>query len=491
MSERLGARELLDLICEDGSFVSWDEPLAPWPRSAEYESELAAARERSGADESVLSGEGLVGRHRVAFVASEFAFLGGSIGRDAAARLITAIERATVERLPVLAGPASGGTRIQEGTAAFVAMAGISAAIARHKAAGLPYLVYLRHPTTGGVMSSWGSLGHVTVAEPGALLGFLGPRAAEALTGKPLPAGVQLAENLYAHGLVDAIVPPRTLPRIVGLALDVLMAPAPEPSPEPAAGSDQPPVAATDAVARSRDPRRPGLRALLDAAATDVLPLNGTGRGEADHGLLLALARFGSAACVIVGHDRREGQPGRAFGPAALRQLQRGVRLSRDLGLPLVSIIDTPGAELTREAEEGGLPGEIARSLADLMQLASPTVSVILGQGTGGGALASLPADRVLCARNAWLAPLPPEGAAAILWRDASRADEMAAALGMTATDLLADGIIDAIIPEHDDAAEEPIAFCRRTGAAIEQAIRELVAMGDDERLAGRIARYR
>ena len=100
-------------------------------------------------------------------------------------------------------------------------------------------------------------------------------------------------------------------------------------------------------------------------------------------------------------------------------------------------------------------------------------------------------ADRVLCARNAWLAPLPPEGAAAILWRDASRADEMAAALGMTATDLLAEGIIDAIIPEHDDAAEEPIAFCRRTGAAIEQAIRELVAMGDDERLAGRIARYR
>lgn len=491
MTDHLGARELLALICEPGTFVSWDEPLTPWPRAAAYEAELAAARERSGVDESVLTGEGLVGRHRVAFVASEFAFLGGSIGRDAAARLIAAIERATAERLPLLAGPASGGTRIQEGTTAFVAMAGISAAIARHKSAGLPYLVYLRHPTTGGVMSSWGSLGHVTVAEPGALLGFLGPRAAEALTGQRLPDGVQTAENLYANGLVDAIVPPKTLPRIVHRTLDVLMATRPGAPTSVPDGPEQGPVPATLAVERSRDPRRPGLRALLDVAASDVLTLNGTGRGEADRGILLALARFGDAACIVVGHDRREGHPGHAFGPAALRQLQRGVRLSRDLGLPLVSIIDTPGAELTREAEEGGLPGEISRSLADLMQLASPTVSVILGQGTGGGALASLPADRVLCARNGWLAPLPPEGAAAIIWRDPSRAGEMAEALGMAATDLLADGIVDAIIPEYDDAAGEPIEFCRRTGAHIAAAIGALAAMGDEERLAQRIARYR
>ncbi|HWL02987.1 MAG TPA: carboxyl transferase domain-containing protein [Microbacteriaceae bacterium] len=491
MSEHLGARALLELICEDGSFTSWDEPFEPWPRSEAYEAELAAARARSGVDESVRSGEGLVGPHRVAFVASEFAFLGGSIGRDAAARLIGAIERATRERLPLLAGPASGGTRLQEGTAAFVAMAGISAAIARHKAAGLPYLVYLRHPTTGGVMSSWGSLGHVTVAEPGALLGFLGPRALEALTGERLADGVQSAENLYAHGLVDAIVPPRTLPRIVHRALDVLMAPRPAAPTTPLESPRQAPVAAADAVARSRDPRRPGLRALLATAPTDVLTLNGTGRGEADRGLLLALAKFGDAACVVIGHDRREGQPGRPFGPAALRQLQRGVRLSSDLGLPLVSIIDTPGAQLSREAEEGGLPGEIARSLADLMQLASPTVSVLLGPGTGGGALASLPADRVLCARNSWLAPLPPEGAAAILWRDPSRASEMADSLGMTATDLFAAGIVDAIIPEFDNAADEPIAFCRRTGAIIADALGELAAMTYDERLGRRVARYR
>ncbi len=126
---------------------------------------------------------------RVAVVACEFGFLAGSIGVDSAERLVRAIERATAERLPLLAAPVSGGTRMQEGTLAFVQMVKISAAIAAHKKAGLPYLVYLRHPTTGGVMASWGSLGHVTVAEPGALVGFLGPRVYEALYGRDFPRG--------------------------------------------------------------------------------------------------------------------------------------------------------------------------------------------------------------------------------------------------------------------------------------------------------------
>ena len=122
-------------------------------------------------------------------VACEFGFLAGSIGRAAANRLVDGIHRATAEGIPLLAAPTSGGTRMQEGTPAFVQMIAISAALAAHKAAGLPYLVYLRNPTTGGVMASWGSLGHVTVAEPGALVGFLGPRVFEALYGRPFPDG--------------------------------------------------------------------------------------------------------------------------------------------------------------------------------------------------------------------------------------------------------------------------------------------------------------
>ncbi len=329
-TERLTATQLLELVCDLGTYSSWDEPLEPWARTEAYERDLASARERTGVDESVLSGEGRIDGRRVALVASEFGFLGGSIGRDAARRLVRAIERATAERLPLLAGPASGGTRLQEGTAAFVSMIDISAAIGRHKAAGLPYLVYLRNPTTGGVMSSWASLGHVAVAEPGAMLGFLGPRVYRAIKGEAFPEGVQTAENYYRHGLIDALVPPRTLPRIVARALRVLSPELDGPAPPvaPIEDSAQAPVGAWEVVTASRNPARPGLRKLLDIAADDVLPLNGTGRGEADHGILLALARFGTASCVVIGHDRKEGRRGVPFGPAALRQAQRGMRLS-------------------------------------------------------------------------------------------------------------------------------------------------------------------
>src|SRR6478736_5647754 len=220
----MNATELLEAVVDPGSFVSWDaEPEQPG-LSEEYARDLAKARERSGADESVITGAGLIRGRRVALIVSEFSFLAGSIGHAAAQRIVAAIERATAEGLPLLAGPASGGTRMQEGTLAFLSMVKITGAVRAHRQAGLPYLVYLRHPTTGGVMASWGSLGHITVAEPGALLGFLGPRVYEALYGRPFPDNVQVAENLFDKGLVDAVVPPEQLPDVVHRALSILVA---------------------------------------------------------------------------------------------------------------------------------------------------------------------------------------------------------------------------------------------------------------------------
>ena len=189
---RLSAAELIDLVLDEGSWSSWDVPPSYGEISEAYAAELAAARDKSGVDESVLSGEGLMHGRRVAVVMGEFRFLAGSIGRASADRLVAAIERATREGLPLLASPSSGCTRMQEGTVAFLQMVKIAAAVELHKQAHLPYLVYLRHPTTGGVFASWGSLGHVTAAEPGALIGFLGPRVYEHLYGEPFPAGITL-----------------------------------------------------------------------------------------------------------------------------------------------------------------------------------------------------------------------------------------------------------------------------------------------------------
>jgi acetyl-CoA carboxylase carboxyl transferase beta subunit len=490
----VSALELARLVVDPGSFTRWDT--APLPPPGEhrahapgYLSDLAAARRRTGLDEAVITGAARLDGRPVAIIMSDFGFLAGSIGVAAAERLVVAIERATARRLPLIAATASGGTRMQEGTLAFLQMVKISAAVTAHKSAGLPYLVYLRNPTTGGVLASWGSLGQVTAAEPGALLGFLGPRVYRALYRKEFPRGVQTAENYAAQGLVDAVVPPENLREVAIRALTVLAAagepppPVPDVPDEPVAG-----VPAWESIRRSRRPSRPGLRALLRVAANTVTPLQGTGEGEHEPGLLLALARFGAAPCVVLGHDRRHA---RALGPAGLREARRGMRLAAELGLPLVTVIDTAGAELSKEAEEGGLAGEIARCLAELTTLPAPTVCLLLGEGAGGSALALLPADRVVCAEHAWLSPLPPEGASAIMYRTTSRAAELASSQGVRSTDLRRHGIADRVVAEHPDAADEPEAFLRRTGRVLEHELAALLRRPAAGLVASRLARYR
>ena len=466
------ARAWLAGLLAPGSLRSWDTAPAEVAAGPAYAADLAAARARTGLDESVITGEGRIGGHRVAVAVSEFGFLGGSIGVAAGERLTRAVERATTERLPLLALPASGGTRMQEGTVAFLQMVKITAAVTAHQAAGLPYLVYLRHPTTGGVLASWASLGHLTLAEPGALIGFLGPRVYEALEGAPFPAGVQTAENLAAHGLIDQVIAPAELGGLVARVLDALTV-APEATP-PA-----PPVAelkagdAWAAVQRTRGPDYPGARDLIAAAATDLVPVR-TGS------VILALGRIGGFPVVLAGPDRHAPAPG----PDALRVARRGVRLAAGLGLPLVTVIDTAGGELSARAEEGGLAEQIARCLAELLVLPVPTVSVLLGQGTGGAALALLPADRTVAAADAWLAPLAPEGASAIVFRDTTHAAGLARGQGIGAADLAAAGVVDELVAGDGDLA-------RNLGRAVHRALAGLTAQDPAARLAARTSRVR
>ncbi|MDF0529800.1 carboxyl transferase domain-containing protein [Tsukamurella sp. 8F] len=488
------AQDLITTVLDRGTFFSWDTPAVDVHPSSAYAEELARARERTGRDEAVLTGEGRIRGVRVALVSCEADFLGGSVGVASAERVVAAVERATALRLPLLATPASGGTRMQEGTIAFLQMVKITAAVARHKQAGLPYLVYLRDPTMGGVFASWGSLGHVTAAEPGARVGFLGPRVYRTLHGEDFPEGVQTAENLFAHGLIDGVVPVRVLRLLVHRALRVMSGDTTADPLAPMVSDDElaaPPadVSAWESVQASRAPGRPGVRSVLRHCATDHVPLSGTGQGESDHSLLLSLARLRGYPCVVVGQDDLGGRL--LLGPAALRSARRGMRLAAELRLPLVLMIDTWGAALSQAAEEGGLAGEIARCMADLVTLPVPTISVLLGQGTGGGALAMLPADRVLCAQHAWLAPLPPEGASAVVHRTPDRAEEMAELQGIRSADLLRDGVVDRVIPERPDASVEPDSFATRVGLAISEALADLSLVPADIRATRRLDRYR
>lgn len=445
---------LRDLLIADGTWESWDAvDSGPAIEDPGYADDLRRARERTGTDESVLAGVGHIGEDhgpRVALVISEFGFLGGSIGAVAGARVTGAIRRATAERLPVLACPASGGTRMQEGTAAFLQMLAISGAVLDHRAAGLPYLVYLRHPTTGGVFASWGSLGQITWAEPDALVGFLGPRVHQALVGADMPAGVQTAENLAGIGIIDDVVPAGDLAARAGAALSLLAEPpTPAVPPHGAAAVAGDPLPDTfrpvpgpgdvwESVTATRADARPGLADLL--ASGPAAPLRGQGA------IQLAVSSFGGHTALFIGQDRDTQRAGRRIGPADLRVARRGIRLAGELGLPVITVIDTPGAELSQAAEEAGLAAEIAQCTADLVSLPTPSVSVLLGEGAGGAALALFGTDRRIAATDAWLSPLPPEGASVIVHRDVDHAAEIAGRQGISAPELYGTGMVDALV---------------------------------------------
>lgn len=470
MSAQLGARDLLDLVLDAGTFEPWDQPVDLSGVAPAYRAQLEAASRKSGTDESVITGRGTVRGRPVAVVVNEFRFLAGSIGSAAADRIVAAVRRATSERLPLLAATASGGTRMQEGTPAFMRMVEISRALMEHRAAGLPYLAYLRHPTTGGVFASWGSLAHVTAAEPGALIGFLGPKVYEALRGMPFPPGVQTAENLAAHGVIDAVVPTEDLPALVDRAMNVLIDPPSVPRlPRRSGGITE--RDAWDCILSTRAEGRAGVRDLLRHGASNTLRLKGTDEGERDDSILIALTRLDGQPCVLVGQDRSRQSPTTQMGPAALREARRAMELAEELRLPLVTVVDTPGAELSQAAEEGAMAGEIARCIATLTTLSVPTVSVLLGQGCGGGALALLPARTIVAAERSWLSPLPPEGASVIVHGDITRAADIARAQGVRALDMHTSGTVQVLVPERDtdtpaDLAVAVAAACAEVLAA-------------------------
>ena len=319
----------------------------------------------------------------------------------------------------------------------------------------------------------------LALAEPGALLGFLGPRVVELTTGPPIPEGVQTGENLARHGVIDGVISPSQLRTAVLKIVSVLFpAEKEEQDVDTRVLDTEVSVerSAWESITITRNPERPGLRHLVEALSPNTVALSGTGDGRTSRAVTVMLARIGSRPAVLIGQDRHKQPPlGRhPLGPSALRMARRGIQLAHELQLPLISIIDTPGAELSQHAEENAMAGSIARTLGELVDVDVPTVSIILGQGCGGGALAMLPSDRVLAAENAWLSPLPPEGASAIIYRDTSHAPRMMEEQRVSAQALVSAGIVDDIIPEKGDAAAEPEEFVRRTMSYIEHTIKEL-----------------
>jgi acyl-CoA carboxylase subunit beta len=464
-----------------------------------YAERLAEARVATGMDEAVLVATGAIGGHPVVAAAMDFRFLGGSLGAVVGERVTRAAERALATRAPLLLVCASGGARMQEGALALMQMAKTTAALARLDRAGVLTVSLVTDPTYGGVAASYATACDVVVAEPGARLGFAGPRVvAETIGGRP-PEGFQNAETLLRHGLIDMVRRRGALRPL----LATLLAPSTPDGPAAPAGvvRDYALLAEVDpwrAVRGARELGRPTTTDHLELAFEDFEELHGDRLGEDCPAVVGGLARIGGRAVVVVGTQKGH-TPGeltaRRFGmgsPAGYRKAARLFRLAEKLGLPVVTLVDTPGAYPGVEAEQHGQAGAISACLGLLSGLRVPVVAVVTGEGGSGGALALAVADVVLALSGSVYSVISPEGCAAILWRDRAHAPAAARALAVDARSLLRLGIVDGVVPEPPGGAHrDPAGTSARLAAAVSEALAGLAGLDTDELLTARHARFR
>jgi acetyl-CoA carboxylase carboxyl transferase subunit beta len=383
---------------------------------------------------------------------------------------------------------ASGGARMQEGMAALVQMAKVAEARRRHAAAGLAHVSVLTSPTTGGVYASFASLADVILAEPESTVGFAGPRVVAELTGNAPDARVHTAEFAFAHGLVDALVEEGAQATQIGLVLKATMRggfggrSAPQQSgarsapDQPGARGSAQHATAWERVQLVRDPQRPKARQVIEALLPNSFEIRGDRTGAPDDPNVVVRV----SGAVAIGQD--SSGDGR-IKPEGFRKAVRAIELAGRLGLPVVTLIDTRGADPLPESEAAGVAGAIARTFVAMLGCPSPTLAVLIGEGGSGGALSMAPADRVLAWENAVFSVIAPEGAATILYRDASRAPELAERLRITTSDLEEMGIVDAIVAEP--------AEIERLSGAIDGHLSELTAMRSRSRLRRRHERWR
>jgi len=459
----LTAFKRMQLLLDDDSFEETNHKLVSvdplgFSDLQPYRERVMAARAKTGMTEAALTGRGTIQGQPVVIAVVDFGFLGGSMGSVVGEKIALAFEDAVERKVPIVTVVGSGGARMQEGMLSLVQMAKTAAAAQRAHEHHVPYISILTHPTTGGIYASFANQGDIILAEPGALIGFAGPRVIRGVTKQEGELQSHTAEYLLQRGFIDAIVERGAMHNQLATILRLIASSEKRVTPAPAApvATSRTHDAAWDVVQIARHPDRPTTLDYIRRISPQFVELHGD-RAFGDDGAVVAgLGEIGGRGVVIVGLERGHGDPARRGGaalPEGYRKALRMMRLARRLRCPLVTLIDTPGAFLGLEAEERGLAAALSECLAEMSALPIPVVTAIIGEGGSGGALALGVADRVLMLEHAIYSVIAPEGAAAILYRDVSRAPEVAQALKITAADCLKLGVADVVVPEPAGAA--------------------------------------
>ncbi len=447
--------------------------------------------------EAVVTGTARIAERPVVIVAFDFGFRGGTMSVVVGELITRAFEHAARHGLPVVAVIATGGVRIQEGMPALLQMAKTTQAVQEFQRAGRPFIAFLTHPTTGGVYASFGNLADILLAEPGALVGFAGPRVIEATTGEKLPADSHHSESAYVHGMIDAIVEREDLRQVIARILSITTASESAPPSVPSVGEREPELTVSsgcETVMLARRSDRPTALDYVQNLFSDFIELHGDRLYGDDPAIVIGLARFETQPVVVIAQERGQGDEHHhgSAKPEGYRKAGRLIQLAERFHLPIITLIDTPGADPGYDSERRGIAGAIANCLSALVQVQVPTVSIIIGEGTSGGALALAVTDRVLMLENATFSVISPEGASAILYGDTMHVAETANRLENRAHDLLCRGIIDRIVPEPAEGAHaQPEVAVANVKRELQTSLARLMAQGETERIAARRARYR
>ena len=473
---RIKAKTRIKMVADKGSFTEWCTGLAnsnplDYP---EYEEKIAQVQAKTHLEEAVRIGEAKIDGQRVVLGVCDARFLMGSMGHVVGEKITQSFERATQERLPVILFCCSGGARMQEGIISLMQMAKTSAAIKRHSEAGLLYIPVLTDPTTGGVTASFAMLGDIILAEPGALIGFAGPRVIAQTIGQKLPEGFQRSEFLVEHGIIDGIVRrenlKQTLSNLVKLHqrnkgyCQFLRISLPEENKEEKKSrkrKKEKEMTAWEKVEAARDSKRLTSLDYIETIFDSFMELHGDRAFRDDGAVVGGLAVLDGQPVTVIGVQKGRNTKDnitRNFGmpsPEGYRKALRLMKQAEKFNRPVICFIDTPGAFCGIEAEERGQGEAIARNLLEMSNLKVPILSIVIGEGGSGGALALGVANEVWMMENATYSILSPEGFASILWKDSKKAKEAAEVMKITAKDLLELGVVEQVIPEEIPACRD------------------------------------
>ncbi len=510
---RIKANRRIKMIADSKSFKPWfSETEITNPLGFEgYEDKLIAVREKTGLDEAITIGQCKVFGEDIVLGVCDSRFMMGSMGHIVGEKITKAFELATEYRLPVFLFCCSGGARMQEGIVSLMQMAKTAAAIKKHSDAGLFYCPILTDPTTGGVTASFAMLGDVIMAEPGALIGFAGPRVIRQTIGQELPEGFQTAEFLVEHGIIDGIVKRENLRKTIHFLINAhkcvsgnysnffglkALPKVSEIVKEQAALSL--PLSAWDKVKAVRSIDRASALDYMKVIFDYFVEAHGDRAFRDDPAIVAGIGFIGMQPVTVIadhkGRDMAECKK-RNYGmpmPEGYRKALRLMKQADKFHRPIVCFVNTPGAFPGTEAEERGMGESIAKNLLEMSALSVPVLCILIGEGGSGGALATAVGNEVWMLENAIYSILSPEGFSSILWKDSSRAKEASEVMKITAQDLLNLGIIDKVIPEFggaNDLTKDAIGgFLRESICTF---LEKYKGVSEEEIRAERYARFR